>query len=246
MSEFVAELHRIFLGDHSPWFLLEVVFRTLFTFIYTLVLVRWMGKRGMGQLSPFELAIIIALGSAVGDPMIYDDVPLVNSMLAIAVIIGLQQLLGILTVKHSAVEAFVESRTEMLVEKGLINLEQLERERLSTNELFEMLRVEGVAHLGQVRQAFIEPSGHVSVIRSYPPRPGLSVMPSHCGEHLYHETLDEEWSCCTRCGAATKSNAVQTIGRYSTETKSAQPTGFRCSNCGAKAACFAASNSEEK
>ncbi len=227
MSDFFSELHRVFLGDHSPLFLLEVVFRTVVIFVYTLALVRWMGKRGMGQLSPFELAIIIALGSAVGDPMIYDDVPLVNSMIAIAVIIGLQQLLGVLTMKHAAVEAFVESRTEMLVEKGRIDLEQLERERLSTNELFEMLRIEGISQLGEVRQAFIEPSGHLSVIRWNPPRPGLSVMPFKCGEQMFYESFAHEWLCCAQCG---------------TTTNTVASTRFLCAHCGSSESCFASSS----
>ncbi len=223
MAEWIEELQRIFLGKNSPWFLLEVVFRTAFIFTYTLVLVRWMGKRGMGQLSPFELAIIIALGSAVGDPMIYDDVPLLSSMIAIGVIIGLQQLLGHLTQKNEHVEQWVESRTELLVEKGRIDLSRLARERLSNNELFEMLRIEGVAHLGQVRQAFIEPSGRLSVIRWSPSRPGLSVMPTSCQERKFCETRASDWLCCVKCGAS----AQATIDS------------FRCSYCGSSESCTA-------
>ena len=67
------DLHRIFLGDTSAWFLLEVIFRTTFMFVYTLILVRTTGKRGLGELSPFELLLVVALGSAVGDPMFYPD-----------------------------------------------------------------------------------------------------------------------------------------------------------------------------
>ncbi len=230
MMEWIEELRRIFLGENSPWFLLEIVFRTTFIFSYTLVLIRWMGKRGMGQLSPFELAIIIALGSAVGDPMIYDDVPLLNSMIAIAVIIGLQQLLGHLTQKNEHVEQWVESRTELLVEKGRIDLVKLAQERLSNNELFEMLRIEGVAHLGQVRQAFIEPSGRLSVIRWTPSRPGLSVMPTSCQERKFCETLASDWLCCVKCGASAR--AVD------------EP--FRCPYCTASESCTACRDREEE
>lgn len=49
------DLQRMFFGDQSSWFLLEVVFRTCFMFLYTLILVRTTGKRGLGELSPFEL-----------------------------------------------------------------------------------------------------------------------------------------------------------------------------------------------
>jgi len=66
----VFDFHRIFVGDTPPLFLLEIVFRTLIMYAYTVALLRVLGKRGMGQLSMLELAIIIAFGSAVGDPMV--------------------------------------------------------------------------------------------------------------------------------------------------------------------------------
>jgi uncharacterized membrane protein YcaP (DUF421 family) len=54
-------------------------------YLYALLLVRLLGKRGMGQLAPFDFVIIIALGSAVGYPMFYPDVPVLHAMAAITV-----------------------------------------------------------------------------------------------------------------------------------------------------------------
>ncbi len=56
------DLYRIFLGDQPPGFFLEIMFRTVVMYLYVLLLLRLLGKRGMGQLSPFEFTIIIALG----------------------------------------------------------------------------------------------------------------------------------------------------------------------------------------
>lgn len=211
MEDISAQLHRIFFGENSLWFLLEVVFRTTFIFSYTLLLLRWMGKRGLGQLSPFELAIIVALGSAVGDPMFYPDVPLTHAMIVIAVVITLQRFLGFVTLKHRAVEEFFESRSELLVHNGCVRLDQVRRERLSKNELFEMLRIEGISHLGQVRQAFLEPSGKLSVIRWEPARPGLTVLPQCCHGEGLNEDRDQRWLCCEECGATDQvRNAGQT------------------------------------
>jgi uncharacterized membrane protein YcaP (DUF421 family) len=58
------DFHRIFLGDAPLLFLLEIVFRTLIMYSYTVLLLRFLDKRGMGQLSMLELAIIISFGSA--------------------------------------------------------------------------------------------------------------------------------------------------------------------------------------
>ncbi|MBN9165362.1 MAG: hypothetical protein BGO98_30195 [Myxococcales bacterium 68-20] len=67
---------RDHLGDEPPLFLVEVALRTTIIFVYTLPLLRLLGKRGVAQLSLFQVTIIIGLGSAVGDPMFQADVPL--------------------------------------------------------------------------------------------------------------------------------------------------------------------------
>ena len=62
---------RMLVGDFAWEFTLEIVLRTVIMYTYTLAIVRVLGKRGLGHLSPFELVIIVALGSSVGDPMFY-------------------------------------------------------------------------------------------------------------------------------------------------------------------------------
>ena len=74
---------RMFLGDEPPLFLLEIVLRTVVIYVYTLVLIRWIGSRSIGQLSLVEFLLVIALGSAVGDAMFYPDVPLIHCMIVI-------------------------------------------------------------------------------------------------------------------------------------------------------------------
>ncbi len=216
MADYEFDFVRIFFGDKPALFFLEVAFRTLVIFSYTLLLLRWMGKRGMGQLTPFEFAIIVALGSAVGDPMFYDDVPLLHTMLVIAIIIGLQRFLSYITESNKTIEAWIEGEAVCLVHSGVIDSKKLQNERLSQTELFDSLRTHGIVHLGQVRAAYLECSGQVSVIRAQPTRPGLCILPN---ENVGDE--DSQWrvalshSCCANCG--------KICDRSSSS---------RCSNCG--------------
>ena len=66
--------HRLWIGDLTPWFMLEVCFRTAVMFVWLLLMIRVIGKRGVGQFSVLELSIVVALGSAAGNPMFYADV----------------------------------------------------------------------------------------------------------------------------------------------------------------------------
>jgi hypothetical protein len=97
-KEYAFDLGRIFLGN-LPWFYLaEVILRTTVMYLYALL--RLLGKRGMGQLAPFDFVIIIALGSAVGDPMFYPDVPVPHAMAVITVVVVLTRSVGFLTQRN--------------------------------------------------------------------------------------------------------------------------------------------------
>ena len=70
--------YELLVGKEGISFLLEIAFRTFIMFILVLILLRLTGKRSIKQLSIFEIVMIIALGSAAGDPMIYKERALNN------------------------------------------------------------------------------------------------------------------------------------------------------------------------
>ena len=174
----VIDLERIFMGDAPLTFALEIALRTTIMYLYTLALVRILGKRSMAQLSPFEIVIIVALGSAVGDPMFYADVPLIHGMIVVTVVVALERLIVRLTENDTRLERVVESSPVLLVSEGEIVHDALDQEDLSEAELFMALRQNGIEQLGEVRLAFLEPNGHVSVYRTDGPPSGRSVLPA--------------------------------------------------------------------
>jgi uncharacterized membrane protein YcaP (DUF421 family) len=173
------DLKRMFLGDLPPLFLLEIAVRTAILFLYTLLMIRLIGKRGLGQLTPFELVIIISLGSAVGDPMFYPDVPLLHGMVVITTVTLLQRNLVHLVHTRERIEQFVEGQPAPMIVDGRLELESMKQERFSRDELFSTLRLERVEHLGQVKHAYLEENGQISVFLFTPreTRPGLPIVP---------------------------------------------------------------------
>lgn len=198
----VFDFHRIFLGDLPPMFLLEIVFRTLVMYSYTVLLLRILGKRGMGQLSMLELAIIISFGSAVGDPMVGADVPILHGVVAITVVtlfqIGLERLINM----NKKIEAVMEGTADLVVSDGIIQWDCMKKDNLSKEDLFRALRGKEVEHLGQIQKAHNETNGQISVL-FHPPKkvkPGLSVLP------------EEE---ITKAGVLTALYKVMNAGEYS-------------------------------
>jgi uncharacterized membrane protein YcaP (DUF421 family) len=175
------DLYRIFIGDQPAIFFLEILFRTVVMYLYVLLVLRLMGKRGMGQLSPFEFTIIIALGSAVGDPMFYPEVPLLHCLAVVTVVVAITRFVTYLSNRSESIEDFLEGQPRCIVDDGALDLEALDGERFSREELFMLLREKGVRQLGQVQRAYLEPSGGVSAFRAPEDRckPGLPVIPPY-------------------------------------------------------------------
>ena len=198
--------HAFFFGEEKWMFIFEVALRTLIMFIFILSSLRLLGKRGIKQLSVFELGVIIALGSAAGDPMFYKDVGLVFGMLVLAVVVILYRLLTYLTEKSEKLEKIVEGSASYIIKNGAFIMSEMKKEPISYQEFFAELRMNNVSHLGQVRIAIAEATGEISLF-FYPDdevKFGLPILP-----HLYDkflEAIDEEnIYACNCCGT------VQTI-----------------------------------
>lgn len=171
------ELRRMFLGEQPLLFYLELLIRTLIIYFYTILLIRWIGGRSIGQLSMVEFVLVIALGSAVGDAMFYPEVPLLAAMGVITIVIGINKLLDMIISRSNRVEQMIDGRPVVLVKDGVILDSGIGQSRLSRNEIKALLRIAGVENLGQVRWAFLETSGEISVFRQNPPQDGESIVP---------------------------------------------------------------------
>ncbi|MEX0940517.1 MAG: YetF domain-containing protein [Candidatus Babeliales bacterium] len=166
MKEHTFDLYRIFIGSSFSFVLLgEILFRTSFIYLYTVLNIRLMNKQSMGMLSSFEIIIIFALGTAVGDSMIYPHVPLIQAMLVISTIVFLERILAQIAEKFYFFEKYIVGFPELIIKNGKIIPKILKKQSLSKDELFSALRLKGIKDLGQVEYAYVEPSGNISVIK---------------------------------------------------------------------------------
>jgi uncharacterized membrane protein YcaP (DUF421 family) len=206
---------RIFLSEDSPpLFLLEVALRCLFMYLMVIGALRVTGRRGVRQLSIFELSIILGLGSAAGDAMLYHDTPLLHAVLVFAIVSGMYVIFNRLTEKYPQFSDWLEGKPVLLVEDGLIQLKNFRSQNLTQKELFGELRQLQVEHLGQVRRAYIEATGYLSVYfydEQEPVQPGLPIWPERVRQTHKRVTA----SCAYACACCGK---VQQIPRGDTAT----------------------------
>ncbi len=213
----VIDWKDLLLGSEDWSFLPEVFIRTVIMFVIIIFGLRILGKRGVKQLSVFELVVIIGLGSAAGDPMFYKDVGIVFSLLVFIVIIALYALLTYFLAKSKRFEDMVEGTPVCLIKEGVFELENFKKENLGSDEFFAELRLRGVSHLGQVETAIEETSGGLSIFfyEAEDIRYGLPIMLNSL-KNPVNNIEEAGYYSCTFCGY--------------TEEKPAGPTGI-CAHC---------------
>lgn len=199
------DLQRIFL-DKFEWALVgEVMLRTLVMFTVVLTFLRLSGKKGIRQLSVFEVAIIISLGSAAGDPMFQSDVAILPAVIVFAAILGLYRLITWLIVKSEKIETILEGNPEYIIEEGRFVMETRTQHTFAKDEFFAEMRQQSIEHLGQIRTAILETSGNVSFFfyENDQVKPGLPILPK------VYQTMSKEINtpgnyACTCCGNVAK------------------------------------------
>src|SRR5688572_25563851 len=137
---------ELLLGSEEWNFLPEVIIRTLVMFTIILVSLSILGKRGVKQLSVFELVVIIGLGSAAGDPMFYKDVGLIPAIIVFIIIISLYSWVTHWVGKSKKIEQLVEGKPICLVKDGRFAIDNFSKEALGQDEFFSELRLKGVSH----------------------------------------------------------------------------------------------------
>lgn len=197
------DLVRMFLGNDPPLFYLEIVFRCCVIYAYTLLMIRWIGGRGIAQMSVVEFLLVIALGSAVGDALFYPEVPLLHAMLVITMVILINKGLDVLIFASTRIEKAMDGKALEVVRNGVVDVGVLERLKLGQNELFEALREKGYRSLGEVESAYLETSGNFSAFRRQHELAGLPIEPPWDvapPRKLAPGTPFEGKAACCRCG----------------------------------------------
>lgn len=220
------EWSRMLLNGLPTSFLLEVVFRVLFTYVTVFLFIKASGRRGIRQLSVFELVVILMLGSAAGDVTMYDDVPLLPVATVFLALLLAYRVTTFFLCRSAKFSVWIEGAPITLVRDGKYDISSLDTLNITEEEFFMEFRQAGVEHLGQIRLAIVEVSGMLSLyyFEDQDVRPGLSVLPdehrrdctiapatdlyacNHCG-HV--ERIEENESCnCPRCDETLWSKAL--------------------------------------
>ena len=139
--------------------------RTIILYIIVLVVMRFMGKREIGQLQPFELAISIMIADLATLPMSEPGIPISNGIIPILGLLVMHIIISLINMKSVKMREIICGKPSILIFRGRIDEKALRRERFTINELEERLRGQNIFNISDVEYAILETSGQVTVIQ---------------------------------------------------------------------------------
>lgn len=151
----------------APWW--EFVLRGLIVYGALLVLMRMSGKRQIGQLTPFDLVLLLIISNAVQNAMNAGDNSVAAGLILAVTLFAADAVLGYFTWRSRRFEILVEGKPQILIHEGKVYDEVMRRERISAHELHKALRRAGCEHIADVHFAILETDGAISVMKREAP-----------------------------------------------------------------------------
>ena len=165
--------------------MLITFFRSIVLYIIVLVVMRLMGKREIGQLQPFELAIAIMIADLASIPMTEIGIPISNGIVPILGLLLMHLIISVINLKSVKAREIICGKPSILIYRGRIDEKVLRKERFTVNELQERLRASDVVNISDVEYAILETSGQVTVIQKPNKRNTIpedfNIMPEYEG-----------------------------------------------------------------
>lgn len=191
--------------------MITAFFRTIILYLVLMIGLRLLGKRQIGDLEPSELVLTLIISDLASVPMQDYGIPLVNGVLPIVTLLCLSLLVSFFSLKSVRFRALVCGRPAIIIRDGRILQQNMAKNRLTVDELFEQLRTQGYSDLQAVKYAILETSGQLSILpytRESPLTPEtaqiktedrvtLPILLINDGrlleEHLRDAGLDRKW-----------------------------------------------------
>jgi uncharacterized membrane protein YcaP (DUF421 family) len=155
--------HRIFdapaAGDVAI-----IAAKTAVIYVFLIVGLRLLGKRELGQMSLYDLVMIIVLGNAVQNAMINNDNTLGGGLVAATVLLVLNRILNELTVRSKRVAQLLAGEPVLIVSDGALLLRPMKRQGITVEQVQAALREHGMQDLSQAHMCVLEVDGTISVV----------------------------------------------------------------------------------
>ena len=141
-----------------------VFLRVIIIYITVLIFLRLMGKRQIGEMQPYEVVITLIIADLATLPMSDTNIPLLNGILPLAILVLVHFILALITRKSTKLRRFLSGKPIIVISPKGIEYQSLKDLNMSIDDIMEMMRQNGYYSLDQVQYAIIETNGKISII----------------------------------------------------------------------------------
>ena len=145
--------------------LVQIVLRTLVIYLVVLLGVRLSGKREVGQMTPFDLTLLLLISNSVQNAMTGPDTSLLGGVVAAATLLVVNYLVAEVSGLNRRFRRVIQGSPTLLVHNGQPIESHLAREHVSHDELLRALREHGIGSLTDVSLAVLEVDGSISCLK---------------------------------------------------------------------------------
>ncbi|MGL6107234.1 DUF421 domain-containing protein [Romboutsia sp.] len=160
--------------------MLIVLIRSIILYIAVLIALRVMGKGEIAEMNSFDLVITFLLAEVASIPMENNNIPMFYGIASITGLVFMQTIISYLSLKCRKVSSFFCGKPSILINKGIIDYNELKKERITIDELLEQLRINGFFSIKDVQYAILETGGELSIL----PSPSYKSTTSKNYKHL--------------------------------------------------------------
>ncbi len=139
----------------------EKVLRPIIVYAFLIVALRLAGKRELAQLNPFDLVVLLTLSNTVQNAIIGDDNSVTGGMIGAATLLLINYLVVKYLYNHEKLERLVEGDPDVIIEAGVLKMENLRSELITLSELQAAAHKQGFGSLDEVDRAVIDPGGAI-------------------------------------------------------------------------------------
>ena len=148
--------------------------RTIVLYSVLIAVIRLMGKRQIGQMEPAEFVVTMLVANLASIPMQDSAIPLFSGLVPILTVLGVELVLSALSLRSIKLRKLLCGKPVILVENGNILQKNLEKTRVTLDELTGHLREKDVLDLKTVQYAILETNGNLSVFPYPKDRPATA------------------------------------------------------------------------
>ena len=145
---------------------LIIIGRTILGYVLFFLLMKFMGKREIGQISLFDFIIILSIADLMVMGIDDFDSDILFSFLPMIIVAIIQKILAVISLKSSKIRNMLDGDISYIIIDGMINLDEMKKQRYNMNDLYTQLREVGVKSIQEVDIAILESSGKLSVFKS--------------------------------------------------------------------------------